>query len=163
MPIYPIIFWRDARLFYQRGLLVQTWKKYGPDVKAGLKWKLLGGIASNWNERTFYKKSKLKILAPTVFSFFGLVNIQKTGDKVPMEPKDVYCQFLDLTNLEAGVSTHTFYNNGHFFVIDGHIVIVDYGNPRIHPVLVKYDDKIYEEFNFFYSKWSDAYKRQLIH
>jgi len=41
---------------------------------------LFAGIVENWNERKFCKETRLKCLAPTNLSIFGLVNIQKKCD-----------------------------------------------------------------------------------
>ena len=109
---------------------------------------IYGGILANWNEYFFYLKNKnIQILMPVHFSFFGLINIQSTGDPLSMESNDFSHKINILTNWEASGS-HTFRNIQNFCQVDNKLRIVDYGDPRMFDVMGKYGEKMHREFRF---------------
>jgi len=113
---------------------------------------LFRGIFENWIELIFYKKTHLKLLLPTHYSFFGLFNIMEKGNKVKMDDIDFWAQLYYFTDGKVFVSAHTFHNLNNFCVKDGKLKIADYGARKIHPVLKKYGDKIYNEFNLNFDR-----------
>ena len=113
---------------------------------------LIGGIMHNWHELMFYRKHYSLFLVPTYFSFLGLVNIQRAGGKIEIEIENLKYQLLDLTDEEIYDDTHHFCKPENFTKNSGHLQIFDYGNLRSQGVLKKYGDKIYNEFDFSYTK-----------
>ncbi|MFH0779562.1 MAG: hypothetical protein V1928_01760 [Parcubacteria group bacterium] len=88
---------------------------------------------------------------PTYFSLFGFANLQKRGQPLVLKERSIlFNQLYDFTNSEVFVSSHTFENPKNFSVEDGKLMIIDYGDKRIHCVLIKYGDKIHNEFDLNY-------------
>lgn len=105
-----------------------------------------GGIISNWQEYRFYRQTKLPILMPTYFSFFGLFNIQKRGLILDMSYRDLWPQLYTLTNGEVFDDSHAFENPANFCLENGKLVMIDYSK-RARNVLIKYGEKIQQEFD----------------
>ncbi|NCN07718.1 hypothetical protein GW933_03415 [Candidatus Falkowbacteria bacterium] len=126
---------------------------YAPSSKTNL----FGGIISNWQEYQFYHQTKLPILMPTYFSFFGLFNIQKRGKLLDVNRKDLFQQLYDLTNGEVFDDSHAFANPANFCLQNGKLVMIDYSK-KSRNVLIKYGEKIQQEFNLSYS-WEEEYKK----
>ena len=124
-------------------------KKYNYLILGSVKRCLLAGLINNWQEFRFYKKSKLLILMPTYFSFFGLFNIQKAGQPISIKSVDLWCQLYDLTNGKVFEDSHTLANPTNFCIERGRLKIIDYGE-KVNAVLIEYGDKIFNEFDFSY-------------
>ena len=124
-------------------------KKYNYLISGSVKRYLLAGLINNWKEFRFYKKSKLPILMPTYFSFFGLFNIQKAGQPISIKSVDLWCQLYGLTNGRIFDDSHTFNDPTNFCIERGRLKIIDYGE-EVHAVLTKYGYKIFNEFDFSY-------------
>lgn len=124
---------------------------YGLEVYGSPKRLLFRGVWENWGEFRFYRLSRSRFLMPTYFSLFGMLNIQKRGNKkAKIEDVNLWCQLCEMTNNEVWADGHTFSNANNFCDDDGKLVMVDYGNARIHDVLNKYGDKIFKDFDFAY-------------
>lgn len=102
----------------------------------GLKRILFKGIADNWREFQFSLISTHPFAQPTLFSFFGLLNIQKRGDVPVMD----YWKFR--RELEHLVGQELFYLDSHhmasmdnFCVHKGRLRMVDYGSPNTRTVI----------------------------
>ena len=94
---------------------------------------------------------------PTYFSFFGLFNIQKRGKLLDVNRKDLFQQLYDLTNGEVFDDSHAFANPANFCLQNGKLVMIDYSK-KSRNVLIKYGEKIQQEFNLSYS-WEEEYKK----
>ncbi len=116
-----------------------------------------GGVISNWQEYRFYQSTKLPILMPTYFSFFGLFNIQKRGQILESNRKDIFQQLYDLTNGEVFDDSHAFENPANFCLENGKLVMIDYSK-KSRKVLIKYGEKIQREFNPSYN-WEEECKK----
>ncbi|MDO8669644.1 MAG: hypothetical protein Q7K65_05105 [Candidatus Buchananbacteria bacterium] len=114
---------------------------------------LFGGLICNWQERSFYSRTKLAILAPTYFSLFGLLNIQKMGQPIKIHDKDLLGQLIEITDKGVYSDPHTFENPDNFCILQGKISIVDYPL-KTHRVLLDYGDKIQEKFDLSCDFWS---------
>jgi hypothetical protein len=134
------------RVFRQVGRLVEhsisgrvgvELRKFDSNIlKAGLKYIFIG-IWSNRAELYLYRKYGEKApLAPTYYSFFGIINIQKRG------------QELDGDFLNLVTKNHLWTRNDsetadlrrpeQFCVIEGKIVLADYGKYDIEPIIASY-------------------------
>lgn len=88
-------------------------------------------------------------MAPTYFSFLGLVNVAKYVGPVPKGSVSFQAdQFAELTNCEFVRAGHHFVDENNFGMQDGHLVMRDYGGYKLGPILEKYGDKIHHEFKF---------------
>lgn len=128
---------------------VRWWKKgYDPDFVVNIQSYLLGGVFDNWSEFVFFRKNQLAFLAPTILSFLGLLNIQKSGQEFKMKDEIFLSCLSEITDGEIFVDAHTFSNPKNFCVFEGRLRIVDYASCLIWDVLKKYGNKIYDEFEF---------------
>lgn len=121
-----------------------------------LKWRLkiifLEGIICNFREFLFYRSCKMPILSPTYFSLFGLMNFQKAGKSLEMEPVDFWLQVVKLTGKELGDDCHTFSEPDNFIVINGKPRIVDYATPETQKVLKLYGDNIFNKLDLTFKR-----------
>ena len=122
--------------YYQNDILYHTCSKTN----------FFGGIISNWQEYRFYRQTKLPILMPTYFSFFGIFNIQKRGQILDMSYGDLWHQPYNLTNGEVFDDSHAFGNHKNFCIESGKLVMIDYCK-NTRNVLKKYGEKIQQEFD----------------
>ena len=145
----PIIHFRRAIrsiwVNFRRGYLLEclSWDIYALFSPRRL---LFRGILENWREFCYYFRSRSPFLVPTYFSLFGIINFQKRGEKTKNEYENLWHQLYYITNGEIRVDSHTFENSDNFCDEDGNLMIVDYGNIRIHGVLDKYGNKIFKDF-----------------
>jgi hypothetical protein len=116
-----------------------------------LKWRLKGifleGVICNFREFLFYRSCRMPILSPTYFSLFGLINFQKAGKSLEMEPVDFWLQMVELAGKELGDDCHTFSEPDNFIVINGKPRIVDYATSETQKVLKLYGDKIFNKLD----------------
>ena len=114
---------------------------------------LLRGIICNWIEFTFYENSRLHILAATYFSLFGLINIQSAeGVPLEMEDVDLWVQLFGLTNEAVWGDSHAFAESDNFIVANGKIQMVDYGSRNTQKVLLKWGNKMQDNFNLSFKR-----------
>lgn len=127
---------------------------------------LFGAIAHNWVEFVFYWRYKF-FVAPTYFSFFGLINVCKRANVVKIDGEEVremkkipdqikkiigFNSFVDslpeVDKFTAMDIAHEFYNPKNFGEVDGRLVLVDYADSRTQIFIKKYGEKISENFRF---------------
>ena len=104
------------------------------------------GIYCNLREQRFFKQSKNPFLWPTIFSLFGLVNIQPLAKiKLPQTPDYKLWIFMrQMTNKEVWKENHTFSEEVNYTTdCDGHLRILDYANTRAQKVISKYGEQLY--------------------
>ena len=117
-------------------------------------------VFENWSEFVFYRKNKsYKLLVPTYFSAFGLINIQRYCEPLKMSHHDVWCQLLEKCGDVVWKDSHAFSNIDNFGVHEGKIQMVDYGSEETQEVLAICAEKIFSDFDFSFS-WEER-KRQL--
>jgi len=137
------------RLWYGLGMIIAERKKWNQKetwderVWWSIGWCLYKGILDNWREYRFYRKSKHLFLQPTIFSLFGLINIQKRGDVVQCDKVKFWCCVSKATNGEACDDGHHF-SEIHNFCLNGGIKVLDYGSPKTQALVKKYGSKIME-------------------
>lgn len=107
---------------------------------------LFKGIIDNFNEYRLYKKLHHKLLMPTYFSLFGLLNLQKRGEVVS-EDVHSFKKLYEATNGEIFKDSHAFDNPENFCLDQGIFKMVDYGSERVAEVLSNYADSIFKSFN----------------
>ncbi|OGI74423.1 hypothetical protein A3D42_01025 [Candidatus Nomurabacteria bacterium RIFCSPHIGHO2_02_FULL_41_18] len=96
---------------------------------------LFAGVTANLEEGRMYARYPELPLAPTLFSFFGLVNIQVRGTPIGKDEL-VLCPFRDLADIEsAGIDLNKAENFGR---IDGRIVLLDCGFEGLNKILARY-------------------------
>ena len=116
---------------------------------SSIKRPLFAGLMENWNEYGFYRRTKLKILQPTIFSI-GVLNIQKYAPKSNLRSVGFWKQMVDTVGEKRiGFDHHHFSNAANFSVINDKLVILDYGNPRTYKVLYRIGDKLWSQFDVF--------------
>ncbi|MFH0846377.1 MAG: hypothetical protein V1851_03210 [Patescibacteria group bacterium] len=113
----------------------------------GLKYYLLNGLVSNWQEFLFWRKYKNIFCEPTYYSLFGLINIQRVSypyDKIDRKSFWIKMQETPGYDRDDG---HHFSNPKNFGIRKKQILIVDYGNPITQRVILKYGENITEHFS----------------
>jgi len=119
-----------------------------------IKFMLWRGIVCNFREFLFYRTYRLSILAPTYFSLFGLINIQKAGTNLKMDDLAVWEQIYELTKRISfkDHDPHTFAEAENYCVIDHKLAMVDYGDFQTQWVLKRYGGIIFKKFNLNYRR-----------
>ena len=123
----------------------------GSDYQWSVQWAILRGVFDNWREHQFYKSQGFPILAPSLFSLFGIVNVQRTAQEIQMEDVDLWVQFHQITGGAVWKNSHVFAEKRNFGILDGKLVIVDYGSRRTQEILKEYHEKMSQEFDFGFS------------
>ncbi|MDO8482951.1 MAG: hypothetical protein Q7S86_04000 [bacterium] len=113
-----------------KGKALQRPRELYGSLHIGILKYVLSGIMANVDEYYFSREFPDLPLAPTLFTFFGLVNIQRRGEAIDAsELKE--CPFQDLaTQLEFDLNRPE-----QFCRIKGKIVLADYGNPLVQKAL----------------------------
>lgn len=108
------------------------------------------GIADNLSEFFFYLRTRNTFLAPTFFSFFGLVNVQMAGRAVGTDG-----EFFRVWRvwIEEVLGSEVLYTDHHHLIVEknfcvwrGQLRIVDYGAPVTQAVVTLYGEKIQKGF-----------------
>ena len=107
---------------------------------------LFAGIRANLLEFIFYLRYRNVFCQPTYFTFFGLINIQKKGLACEISVEEFKPRMHQLTNNEIPFKDHTFDSPSNFTVNNGHLQCIDYADPIIQPIILKYGKKLYNEF-----------------
>ncbi len=96
---------------------------------------LLGGIMANWHEFTFYLRTQHEILAPTYFSLFGLINIQKRGQEIDFWDDEQLMLYLfehSLHEDQPWCDGHTLLNKKNFCLDNqDKFQLFDYGSRHV--------------------------------
>ncbi|GEM_PF-3377695 len=90
---------------------------------------LLQGVTANVDEYRFYREFPNLAIAPTLFTLFGLVNIQMRGEAV-REAEIDECPFQEFAD-KPGMDL----NADEYCRINGTIYLADYGNPLVQKAL----------------------------
>ncbi|MFM2374801.1 MAG: hypothetical protein RLZZ234_796 [Candidatus Parcubacteria bacterium] len=116
---------------------------------ATLKRALFHGLVSNWRERRYYKESdgaRRKLLQPTYFSLFGLLNIQKHGAPMTVNGELVYKAYFDVVGPPVNKDGHHFFCASNFHHTGEGVVFLDYGSLVTQDILTKYGEEIQRRF-----------------
>jgi len=135
---------------FDRQKKIPTMKNISLTWRGGLRDDLLRGLQENWSEFVFYRKSKHKFLVPTYFSLFGLMNIARRSSDYEKDGIDLWWQFCELTDRYVHSDMHHFLNSENFSLDEGKLRIRDYGNEDTQEVVLKYGDRIFENFDVNY-------------
>ncbi len=117
-------------------------KEVGPCLKkhhenpllASIKY-LFAGVVANYTEYQVYKKySELEELAPTLTTFFFLVNIQISGRQATEEDLNGSVIFNTLHEYFLGDTADA----KQFCLVDEQVRLVDYGDEKLYPLLATY-------------------------
>lgn len=104
-------------------------------IKGGMKY-LAAGIRANLTERRIYRDHQSDILAPTLWTFFGLVNLQVRGEQVSTQEHQAH--YLTNAFKEAPIDNNDLVHPRQFCKINGSVVLADYGRDDLVPVLAAY-------------------------
>jgi hypothetical protein len=136
---------RAIEYFKERKLLKKL--RYYPYTPGSISFAMLRGILECFNEFLFYRQTKHKLCAKTYFSFFGLITIQKKA-RILNTGKQIICYACILATKDPCFNAlHEFIHDYNFGEIDGNIVMVDYGDPKVQEMILKYGDVIYDFLN----------------
>lgn len=125
-------------------------------VRESIKNLICGGIRENKVENNFWKKNRYNFLAPTFFSFFGILNVQKYADinsllnfvwQIRISPGDIILDFFSKEGKASGWLKHSFKNVENFGFSNGKVLILDYGEKKIISILQKYGEKAFQKIN----------------
>jgi hypothetical protein len=109
---------------------------------------LFAGISANLEEARLYRKCPHLPIAPTLFSLFGLVNIQTRAQPV-IHDELVLCPFRELVKKRERLETKDLNKVEHFGRIDHiGICLLDYGNKKLNVLLDEVADSIQVVYEF---------------
>jgi hypothetical protein len=129
------------------GVLKYVCTKWAPECRYVVSGMLLCGIIANQRERALSKRARNSFPQPTLFSFFGLVNIQKFGKPCSGNYLDLWLQVRKITKESAYRNPHQFSMPCNYTIVDGKLRILDYGGHGSSWVVLKYGEKIVNEFD----------------
>ncbi len=112
---------------------------------------LLRGLMENWSERRFYRQTKHRFLQPTLFSFFGFMNIQRYGKPLNGIGSLIANYFWDISKSGEGIRNdgHHFMNSQNFTKdFSGKLRMLDYGFKTTQEIIRKYGERLQDEFVF---------------
>ena len=128
------------RIYFKEAFKQRTWK-----ARAHY---LFWGILLNWWEFVFYLKTRHSFLQPTFLSLFGLLNIQRYGDKIPQEMwQELFQSLWTATKKEIKQDLHHF-GESENFCLDrkrGIIRMLDYGHPTTQAIIQKWGHRLKKE------------------
>ena len=131
-------------LFYFCRLLLHMWngevkvrlaKRDTNTVKSGLKY-LSSGVRANLNEWEVWRKTHSPCLIPTMYSLFGLVNVQRRGEK-RVGTIDVFlfesslihsATYAKLKELEKSTGERLDLHSANLCYYQGDVRLLDYGS-----------------------------------
>lgn len=103
-------------------------------------WRYLGhGVIANIIEYRIYQKFPDLPVAPTLFSFFGLINIQVRGNPIKRTPSSD-CPFRIFSKLYPDCGDLVDIKN--FAEIDGRIVLIDCGSRKFEQILETHKEQM---------------------
>lgn len=120
------------------------WNPESQNVVSGL---LLRGIVANQRERFLWSRTHNPFLQPTIFSFFGLLNIQLYGKPHEGRHMDLWDQVRRITKEEAYSNAHQFSEISNYTLDGGRLRMLDYGGRGSAWIVVKYGKRIVENFD----------------
>jgi hypothetical protein len=118
---------------------------WSDEMELSLRWQFRG-IYCNLREYRFFKRTMNPFLWPTVFSLFGLINIQPLARIQPLEkyPSKMWSWVKETTKSTACDDGHTFSEEDNYAIdSEGHLRILDYGSVRGQKVILKYGRELY--------------------
>ena len=107
-----------------------------------------GGIGDNWRERSFYKYSDAttrQLLKPTLFSFFGLLNIQLLGE--PCKDTAACGAFRLIAGSELSNDGHHWDHPSNFDLSSGRPQLLYYGSKATQTIIKKFGARFLTEFD----------------
>ncbi len=124
----PLWVLRRLLVYWVTGVANPRLLAYADDpLKSGFR-HLFAGVVANWREYQLWRESPRSFLVPTVCSFWGIVNVQKRGEKIRKDDLAELHPFRALLlNLPAdAIGDMTKAEN--FCHYEGRVCLVDYGD-----------------------------------
>lgn len=129
------------------GLKMSLYKRYEMDYTISSC--LLAGIMANWNEFTFYQRTRNSFLVPTYFSLLGWFNIQKKVEPITFWSGDDIWRYISDNSQNINqpfCSSHTFAEINNFGLDEGYLKIIDYGGHQVNSFLEVNGKKFFNNF-----------------
>ena len=134
-PIRPLV--RLLQLL-RKGTVRQELNKYDPNpVRGGLKYLIAGVIANLTEYRLYSQYYESGLLAPTLFTIGGLVNVQLRGE--PAEIKDVRQHYL--WKVLRGTALADTLLPRQFCLISSTVLLADSGERKLEDALAGYGNR----------------------
>jgi len=96
---------------------------------------MLWGVIMNRNEMYLWRHVRKPWMMPTLYSFFGIINIQPRGEPITKEELDAEHPFLPMIEAVGTRCGTDVINPENFCRYDGLIKSVDYGSDEMFGVL----------------------------
>jgi len=128
-------------------LMVDLWKNEW-DCEDTYSQMLMAGVAANKIEAYYYGQNKqYRLLIPTIFSFLGLINIQRAGQPLPNSNKLIRDWLEQQLGKDITAKDPYFYElNDSFCFYRGQLCICDYAHIKAVSGLLEHSDKLQENF-----------------
>lgn len=153
----PLTFLKNGIGYLWRGDVDSRVEQYRFKDTSGLMRFLPSRLIVNWQEYMFYQETCASYLAPTLWSFYGLINIQRRG-RVVRGDEEVWEQYVKALHSQEFLPT---YINGVYITdinhapnlcfIDGNLVIHDYGDWKVQKQLLDGVGRILNQINKYQS------------
>jgi hypothetical protein len=135
IPRIKVIYWINRLwLWKKNGEIVQKFSTVGSTKRLSALKHLFAGVTANLEEVRFYRKYPHLPLAPTLFSFLGLINIQTRAKLIEKEDL-VLCPFRQLAKGQERLGPVDLNKPENFGRIGGAIYLLDYGNKELNILL----------------------------
>ncbi len=107
-------------------------RSFGTTVTHGGVRYLLSGVIANRHEFRLWRQSPQTYLVPTLFSFFGLVNIQVRGERISEAELSADHPFPILLQSMTEAGRGDMMRPVNFCRLNGHVMLVDYGSDECY-------------------------------
>jgi len=128
------------------------------ETKGGFRCLMFKGLVANWTEFYFYWRTRNPFLQPTLFSFFGLMNIMPFAEPCKFQEDDLWCQLYELTGGKVFKDAHHFADPLNFCFFNQTLRMIDYGSRGCQLVVSEFGEKIVRSFNPQYC-WEEEKKK----
>lgn len=112
-------------------------KYSGKPFVAAMRYLFPGVITNYWEWRFCIENPELDFLAPTYFSLFGLINIQKRGEVFVSDQDPRLRDFKIKVSDRANLGDSDILDVSNCCLIDGKIYLLDYGDRRSRKILTE--------------------------
>lgn len=108
---------------------------------------LLNGLYDNRSEYRFYRETRNTFVWPTIFSFFGLMNVQPLGIPTMRDERDVWSALVDVVDRDITKDPHCFERPDNFCEdAVGRLYLLDYASEKSQWVVQKYERALRQKF-----------------
>lgn len=133
------LIWALMRLmqYGSKGKVRSRLRTYGRNtVHGGVRY-ILSGWVANWQEYRLWASTRNPLLVPTVFSFFGLINVQKRGEPVSDGKLRTNHPFPQLLRQMSPEGVADMVRPANFCLYESRVRLLDYGSDEVFGLMYR--------------------------